>query len=410
MPEKRVAVVVGASTYKDPKLNELSGSFNDATEIHKLLTEDAKNPDFVYDAPPPLTGLNANCANIRAALSKYFWNTNAKADLAIFYFSGHGREDQLYSEGYIAPYDMSVGDPLVNGIKMSELKEVIRRSAHTCCVTILDCCFSGLILAGSKGGSEVQKPFGERAAEFADVGKGRIIMASSSEDEKSWQVQKPHFGQIDVHDHGAFTYNIIEGVNEGKTTFTSLMGYLEEKLHIAEHQQSCCSSLAGSGLQNTVIVRQPSEKHKKVLGQLRQETRDHLDRGHSIQAVRCTSEIMKIDPRNEHVAVFQNECVSALKADLSKASDWLNSKLGSGLYPNELYDRMAGLVRMDFDGILKLKDDDNLLLTSLCMISKGKMRPEWFKDMMQGIQKRVDLQAGTQGTQGSSVGLSGVAW
>jgi len=406
MPEKRVAVVVGASIYKDPKLNPLPGSFNDAIEIHKLLTEDAKNPDFVYDAPPPLTGLNANCANIRAALSKYFWKTDEKADLAVFYFSGHGREDQLYGDGYIAPYDMSVDDPFVNGIKMSELREIIRRSAHTCCVTILDCCFSGLILAGSKGGSEVKVSFRERAEEFADVGKGRIIMASSSEDEKSWQVQKPHFGQIDTHEHGAFTYNIIEGVNQGNSTFKNLIEYLENKSQTAE--QSCCSSLSGTRLQNTVIVRQPSEKHEELLGTFREQTKNHLEKGHSILAVRCTSEMLRIDPRNKDAAVFKNECISALKADLGKACEWLDSHLGSGLYPNELYDRMAGLVRTDFDGILKLKDDDNLLLTSLCMICKGTMKPEWFRNMMLGIQKRVDLQAGAQGAQGSSVGLSGV--
>ena len=64
-------------------------------------------------------------------------------DIVAIYFAGHAILDEN-NVGYIAPYDMDPTDPVVNGISLEELRNMIYESKNQASVIImLDCCHAG---------------------------------------------------------------------------------------------------------------------------------------------------------------------------------------------------------------------------------------------------------------------------
>src|SRR5262245_691061 len=125
MPTVRRAVVIGVNKYEDAGIPELKGAENDATELYERLT-DQDSGGFEVAKGHFLTGKDATSDAIRQALSDLFWKTE-ESDLSVFYFSGHGFQDG-YGDGYIAPWNMRRNDPMVRGIRMSFLTDLVLRA------------------------------------------------------------------------------------------------------------------------------------------------------------------------------------------------------------------------------------------------------------------------------------------
>jgi hypothetical protein len=250
MAAKR-AMVIGIDEYRDSRIPPLQGARNDGREMHELLAQD---PDFQLDAP--LLGKEATGDAIRTAMSELLWRTDA-LDLALFYFSGHAFDD-TYGNGFLAPFDMDYDRPLVHGIRMQELNDLMRKAVNKAVVlVILDACKSGIAASGDKG-----PPPAEVSVEHAfdlttDVeegeAKGRVVLASSGPDEKSIEIPacQHQFLGGDAHPHGAFTYHLLEGLSgaaasgSADVNLSALHAYVERELQGGQHV-----TFFGSGLQN----------------------------------------------------------------------------------------------------------------------------------------------------------------
>src|SRR5258708_7898768 len=134
------AVVIGVNEYRDARVPALTGAVNDAEEFRDRLRELG---NFEIADNHFLTNKNANCTAIRKAMSDLLWKIDS-SPLSLFYFSGHGFQDE-YGNGYIAPYDIDSREPLVCGIRMQELTELLLAAKNKdVALVILDCCYSGV--------------------------------------------------------------------------------------------------------------------------------------------------------------------------------------------------------------------------------------------------------------------------
>lgn len=249
MAAKR-AVVVGVDEYRDDRIRPLQGARNDAREMHALLKED---PDFKLD--PPLLGKDATGDAIRTAMSELLWRTDP-FDLALFYFSGHAFDD-TYGNGFLAPFDMDYERPLVHGIRMQELNDLMRKAVNKSVVlVILDACKSGIAATGDKGPPPADVSI-EHAFDLDGVddvqAKGRVVLASSGPDEKSIELAdcRHQFLGGDAHPHGAFTYHVLEALSgaaagdDADVTLSALHKYVENELRGGQ-----TVTFFGSGLQH----------------------------------------------------------------------------------------------------------------------------------------------------------------
>src|ERR1700738_2903204 len=242
MPSMRRAAIIGVNKYRDQGIPELKGAENDAAELRQRLTNKDSGLFFEIAEGHFLRGEAATCDAVRQTISDLLWKTDS-SDLSLFYFTGHGFHDE-YGNGYIAPWDMRAKEPLVRGIRMQELTELlVSAKKKKAVVLILDCCYSGIASAG-KSGSIMEKPrVGEWFSQLnqAQAGEGRIVFASGGKNEKSHElldcshILNPE-GQ-GPHAHGAFTFHLLEGLDgkaatgqDAAVNLDGLMKYVEDKM------------------------------------------------------------------------------------------------------------------------------------------------------------------------------------
>jgi uncharacterized caspase-like protein len=208
----RRAAVIGINDYADAKVEKLSGAVSDATEMRDILTGQG---NFTIDDQHFLTDNKATSENIRRAISDVFWKTDEECDLALFYFSGHGRRDHL-GYGYLLAHDADHTAPLVKGIRIQELKELfLCAQPKKTCIMILDCCYSGIATErGAADETEHIKAF-RKETELEGTGSGRFIMASADADKTSREAELEHAFGGGKHVHGLFSFHLIEGLRGG---------------------------------------------------------------------------------------------------------------------------------------------------------------------------------------------------
>jgi len=135
MPERRRALVIGIDDYKGAPLY---GCINDAKAIAALLEANHDgSPNFdVILRTSDVEDITR--ASLRQDIERLF--AHGDADVALFYFAGHGTENDL--GGYIVTPDFEAGD---EGINLSEILARANASRATERVIILDSCMSGAV-------------------------------------------------------------------------------------------------------------------------------------------------------------------------------------------------------------------------------------------------------------------------
>jgi hypothetical protein len=128
----RRALVVGID---DNPVAPLAGCVNDAVAIaERLSVHEDGSPNF--DCRLLTTPTSAGTrGELREAMSELF---RTEADIALFYFSGHGTENDL--GGYLVTPDASTYD---EGVSMGALLTLANKSPAREVVIVLDCCSSG---------------------------------------------------------------------------------------------------------------------------------------------------------------------------------------------------------------------------------------------------------------------------
>ncbi len=213
------ALVVGISEFANPSLN-LKYSAKDAQDFAAYLVKEA---GFAPDHVRLLLNKDATERRILSELGdKFLPRTAHPDDLVVLYISTHGSGADLDVGGqnYLIAYDTDVDDLYTTGIPMQKLASDIKERVHCDRVVIfLDACHSGATRTESKGLSRTGIDAGELA-----VGSGQMVIASSSEDQVSWESKNGA--------NGVFTANLLEALRKkGKdTTIGEMFSELKERV------------------------------------------------------------------------------------------------------------------------------------------------------------------------------------
>lgn len=337
----RRAVIIGVDTYQDTGIRNLTGARNDAEEMHDRLT---KSGDFKVEERHLLLNENASAAKIRRAISDLLWKTD-ESELSLLYFSGHGLTDG-YGNGFIAPYDIDKNCPLVCGIRMQELRELMLSARNKKTVLlILDCCYSGIASDGEKTVADTPTATVEQCLAALDEaqhrGTGRLILTSSGSDERSREMAKcqHRLGSQPPHPHGAFTYQILEGLdgrastNGSEITIGSLVRCMDESFAGSiEHQPKLYGS-AISSLDNILLCRASRQAELELqVRQVRELLTDEEDMFNLFRAIKNLEVILADSPG---------------LVEAAEVRDLIDSRLAM---------QRADAVQVLTDGVLELSD------------------------------------------------------
>jgi hypothetical protein len=330
----RRAVVIGVDKYKDERISPLQGAVNDATEIRDRLRTYGgfEVPDDAF-----LINDKAGCLAVRNAISDLLWCTN-KHDLSLFYFSGHGFQDD-YGHGYIAPFDLTYDRPLVCGLRMQELKELLLKAKNKPAVlVVLDCCYSGIVAEGSGDRAIAAAAdtvnFDRLFQDLGEAGAGRIVLASSEKDEKSREVQAcvHGIGGEAAHCHGAFTFQILEALDgqaadaNGVVTLGALQDFVDKRMDKDHRPTSYGSGVHGA---RDIVIAQASQLHQIRTDLYALESRlanreDPLD---FFMAINDLAEILQKAPNLEAAKQLKSKADDMINNDREQCIDFLQKNI-----------------------------------------------------------------------------------
>ena len=181
----RKALVVGINNYP---ACPLTGCCNDSEAIKDLLTNHGNgNPNFsVWKKDNVVTK-----AELRQLIENCF---DGDADVALFYYSGHGQIDSI--GGYLVTPDYSEHDW---GVSLQDVLAIANRSKCKERIIILDSCYSGFMGNITTEGQNT-----------AVINEGVTILTASRNGETS----------MEIGGHGVFTSLLIEALKGGAADVT----------------------------------------------------------------------------------------------------------------------------------------------------------------------------------------------
>lgn len=244
MPSRR-ALLIGNSDYKNPeqfkKLNAPSNDVHDLAEILK-----SHGSFEIYDIL-----VNGDVQKIRRRIDDMF-SEMKRGDLALLYYSGHGVKDKN-GDLYLAAENSLNERLLSTGIKETYIHDAMRMSRCRHRILILDCCFSGKILANNKSSIE--------PLIFTELkGEASAILASSSTIQPSFEENSRN---------SLFTKYLIKGIKygnriadkSGNIYIDRLFEYIEQKVREKRPEQTPMIEMS-SRLDKLIIAQ--TQKGKRI--------------------------------------------------------------------------------------------------------------------------------------------------
>jgi uncharacterized caspase-like protein len=201
----RRALVVGIDAYP---FGPLHGCVADARAVRVLLerNEDgSKNFDvrMISDPPEAVTR-----PYLRRAIGELF---QQPAEVALFYFSGHGSENDL--GGYLVTPDATAYD---EGVPMAEVIQLANQSTVTEVVVLLDCCHSGHLGDIQRGPRDINAR--------VEIREGVSILTASRSSEPA----------VEAHGRGLFT-TLVLGWMAGRLMYWGKRIWLDCSLTWTSH-------------------------------------------------------------------------------------------------------------------------------------------------------------------------------
>ena|GEM_PF-2537832 len=273
MSGPRRAAIIGVDEYKDKEIPTLRGARNDAEEMYERLTQYG---DFEVAENHLLRNEEASSANIRRAVSDLLWKAD-ESELTLLYFSGHGLTD-AYGNGYLAPFDMVKRQPLVYGIRMQELRELMLTATRnkTTILLVFDCCYSGIAAEGDRavadGSGATVDDFLGHLDDKKFNGSGRLILTSAGSDERSREIAEGQhrLGNKAPHPHGAFTFQILESldgkaaISGGDVTLASLFNCVSTAFEGDVHHRPKLYGSAISSLESIFLSKAAQQERLEL--------------------------------------------------------------------------------------------------------------------------------------------------
>jgi hypothetical protein len=195
--EKGYALIVGVGA-------DLPNTVDDAEGLAGVL-EDSERCGYPPEQVQLLTGPAADRSAVLAALDNLAQNTDQESTVVV-YFSGHGyvvstSVDDIY---FLMPYGYDVKHLKTTAIKGAEFTAKLGAIPAKKLLVLLDCCHAGGVGEAKAPLIEglTKAPLPPEAVELLSEGAGRVLIASSQEDEKSY-AGRPY---------SAFTLALIEAL------------------------------------------------------------------------------------------------------------------------------------------------------------------------------------------------------
>ncbi|MDT0309588.1 DnaJ C-terminal domain-containing protein [Streptomyces sp. DSM 44917] len=217
---RREALLIATGTYDSPALDALRSPAQDAEGLAAVLGD----PEIGAFGVQRLT--DARSYEVARALERFF-RGRSRDDLLLLHLSCHGIKDH---DGrlYFAARDTDKDLPASTAVPASFLHDLMDRCRARSIVVLLDCCYSGAFLRGSRGDRDVHLH-----DELA--GAGRAILTATSRTEYAWE--GPDLRSVSPGP-SRFTGALIHGLRtgeadtdgDGRITVTELYDYVYETL------------------------------------------------------------------------------------------------------------------------------------------------------------------------------------
>ncbi len=182
---------------------DLPNTVDDAIGIANIL-KDGERCAYPADQVHVLTSEGATRQRILAALDTLAQSTTAQSTVLV-YFSGHGYQ-VITTTGpayYLMPFGYDVNQLYKTAISGAEFTAKLRAIPAQKLLVLLDCCHAGGVGEAKAAGLEMVKaPLPPEALALLTEGRGRVLIASSTERELSY-AGKPY---------SAFTLALIEAL------------------------------------------------------------------------------------------------------------------------------------------------------------------------------------------------------
>ena len=407
MGTSRRAVVIGVNNYEDKSIPELKGAENDATELYERLTDKDSGGFDVADGHF-LIGKEATSDAIRQTLSDLLWKTE-ESDLSLFYFSGHGFQDE-YGNGYIAPWNMRRNDPMVRGIRMSYLTDLLLRAKmKNTVLMILDCCYSGIATEGKGDPMAANAPLDEWFSQLGhkDIGKGRVVLASSGKDEKSRErLDCEHtlgLGAQTEHPHGVFTYHLLEGL-DGKAatgsnyeiTLEGLRKYIDDQMaDVPDHKPT----FFGAGLTQADKITIATARRRREINQSLQKAMELLkkdDPDYAFRAAKFVEDVISKYTTLAEAIALREQVDKKLGSYRGPAGFWLMGRRTEEAW-SDYWDFLKNLQKMvgtlSVDTVVKHPAEMQTLLSALCEVSLPPRRVAEESAFLEIVKSYVGAQS-----------------
>jgi serine/threonine protein kinase len=265
-PRPAAALVVGVGKYENPKLSRLEFAAQDAKRIAEVLLDPALC-GFPPDKVKVLTDEEASRRNLVHHLSKWLPGAARDAEIAVFFYAGHGEVHRRPSgevEGFFHPCDADPDDIETHSVAMHDVARWLRGVQAGAIVSFLDCCHAGEALGFRDASGLRERGVGIVPDPVRSLaGKARYLFASCGEGQRSLESAE--------RQSGLFTYHLVEGIRgeadrdgDGKVSLSELFEHVsttvleESKRH--GHEQQPWSEFAGSGPVYLSTLERPADR------------------------------------------------------------------------------------------------------------------------------------------------------
>ena len=190
------AVVIGISHYRNlPENRQLQFPERDAQSMNTVLIS-PEGGSFKAENVHVLDGAKATLAAMRHEIGTWLPSVAKPGDRVLIYFAGHGFVHQ--GKGYLAPYDIDMGNIAATGFPMDELGlDMGSKIQATYKVLLTDACHSGAITPDET--QSINNTLG-------NLNNSLFSLTASRDRESSYESPDLDGG------HGVFTYYVVQGM------------------------------------------------------------------------------------------------------------------------------------------------------------------------------------------------------
>jgi Caspase domain len=328
-PERRFALLIGTTSYQDSRLNQLASPEVDVQALADVL----KDPSIGgYDDVNLL--MNQSSLAISQAVEQFF-KKKANTDLLLLYFSGHGVRDEN-DELYLAVQNTNLELLRATAVPSNFINVLMDRSKSERQVLILDCCYSGSFLHGSKSATGAVDVPVHAAKAFKGNGYGRVVLTATDKTQVAWEGQRVT-GQVQK---SVFTQHLIEGITSGEADQDSdgwigldeLYKYVYNRMIKTAPQQSQTPEMTVFHMKgNIILARNPRPKAAVLPAEL-QSLITHPYADVRLTAVNRLKELFNDSPYGEALAA--RKALEKLSGDDSRMVSEAAAK-ALGILPSE---------------------------------------------------------------------------